>query len=74
MQTTSLFVDTSGWMAYLSADETYHDQAGQELRQAIMTPHIAIHSSGGADAVTSHDANRASSSPRPSNELAGCTT
>lgn len=43
MQTTSLFVDTSGWMALLSADETYHDQADQELRQAITTPHIAIY-------------------------------
>ncbi len=43
MQTNSLFVDTSGWMAHLSADESYHDQADKELRQAITHPHIAIY-------------------------------
>jgi uncharacterized protein len=43
MQTNSLFVDTSGWLAHLSVNETYHDQADKELRQAITTPHIAIY-------------------------------
>lgn len=43
MLTHSLFVDTSGWMAHLSAEETYHDQADNELRQAILSPHIAIY-------------------------------
>ena len=44
MQTNSLFVDTSGWMAYLSADETYHDQAGKELRQAMSRSDLTIYS------------------------------
>ena len=43
MQTNSLFVDTSGWMAQLSADETYHDQADQELRQAVNNLQVAIY-------------------------------
>jgi predicted nucleic acid-binding protein len=43
MQTNSLFVDTSGWLAHLSENETCHDQADKELRQAITTPHIAIY-------------------------------
>ncbi len=43
MQTNSLFVDTSGWMAYLSADETYHEQADQELRLAVNNLEIAIY-------------------------------
>lgn len=43
MRTTSLFVDTSGWMAQLSETETYHDNADQELRQAINNPQIAIY-------------------------------
>lgn len=43
MQTNRLFVDTSGWMAHLSADETYHEQADAELRQAITNAHITIY-------------------------------
>src|SRR5258707_1366841 len=43
MQTNSLFVDTSGWMAHLSADETSHDQADQELRQAVNNLQVAIY-------------------------------
>ena len=43
MQTNSLFVDTLGWMAYLSADETYHEQADQELRLAVNNLEIAIY-------------------------------
>lgn len=43
MRTASLFVDTSGWMAQLSETETHHDQADQELRQAISDPRIAIY-------------------------------
>ena len=42
MRTNSLFVDTSGWMAQLSPNETYHDQADAELRQAVSNPQINI--------------------------------
>ena len=43
MRTTSLFVDASGWMAQLSETETYHDQADQELRQALNDSRIVIY-------------------------------
>ena len=43
MRTTSLFVDTSGWMAQLSPNEMCHDQANAELRQAILDLHITIY-------------------------------
>ena len=43
MNTTSLFVDTSGWMAYLVAAEQYHTRATQELQQALDTPSIVIY-------------------------------
>jgi predicted nucleic acid-binding protein len=43
MRTNSLFVDTSGWMAQLSPNEMYHDQANAELRQAILDLHITIY-------------------------------
>jgi predicted nucleic acid-binding protein len=43
MQTTSLFVDTSGWMAYLVASEDYHALARQELDAALDDPTIAIY-------------------------------
>lgn len=43
MMTNSLFVDTSGWMAYLAANETYHALADYELRQAIGSPLVVIY-------------------------------
>jgi hypothetical protein len=43
MRTNSLFVDTSGWMAQLSPNEMYHDQANAELRQAILDLPITIY-------------------------------
>lgn len=43
MQTTSLFVDTSGWMAYLVEGEDHHAQAVQELDAALGNPNIAIY-------------------------------
>ena len=43
MQTNRLFVDTSGWMAYLVAGEDYHAQAVQELDAALDNPSIAIY-------------------------------
>ena len=43
MRTNSLFIDTSGWMAQLSPNEMYHDQANAELRQAILDLHITIY-------------------------------
>jgi len=43
MRTTSLFVDTSGWMAQLSPNEMCHDQANAELRQAILDLRITIY-------------------------------
>jgi predicted nucleic acid-binding protein len=43
MQTNSVFVDTSGWMASLVASEIYHATAEQEMRQALGSPHIVIY-------------------------------
>jgi predicted nucleic acid-binding protein len=43
MNTNSVFVDTSGWMAYLVAGEAYHAQAIQELDHALGNPSIAIY-------------------------------
>jgi uncharacterized protein len=43
MTTNSLFVDTSGWMAYLVANEAYHALADHELRQAIGNPLVAVY-------------------------------
>lgn len=43
MMTNSLFVDTSGWMAFLVANEIYHARADHELRRAIGDPHSAIY-------------------------------
>jgi len=42
MRTNSLFVDTSGWMAQLSPNETYHDQVDVEQRQVVSNPQITI--------------------------------
>lgn len=43
MMTHSVFIDTSGWMAYLVVSETHHALAEQELRQAIGSPQITIY-------------------------------
>lgn len=43
MRTHSVFVDTSGWMAYLVVTETHHPLAKQELQQAISNPQVAIY-------------------------------
>ena len=43
MRTTSVFVDTSGWMAYLVAAEDYHALATQELDQALDNPGFTIY-------------------------------
>ena len=43
MQTNSLFVDTSGWMAYLVASEDYHALAIRELDAALSNPSAVIY-------------------------------
>ena len=43
MQTSKLFVDTSGWMAYLVVGESQHAQAVQEIDHALDDASIAIY-------------------------------
>lgn len=43
MMTNSLFVDTSGWMAFFFADETYHTLAEREMQDATSQTGITIY-------------------------------
>src|SRR5690348_14255906 len=43
MRTNSLFVDTSGWMAYLVVGDNYHVQAVQEMQSAVSRTGVTIY-------------------------------